>query len=222
MCKRWQCVIAVLSAGAAVSAAQGADYQLDQWNGAPEVPILTTPNPSLPYWIFIVNQFTVQEGLEYISEIQTVRFARANSSAMFGIWSDPNNDANPADAQLIWSTQVDSVAPLQSLSLQSVPVPFIRAGDVGDGFFIGWVSLTPYFQGDPVCAWAAPAGLGHNRSWLGGGPTMVDPNNLAGQIAPAVPFNTLVIRANGVPSPGVVVVMGMWPVWAWGRRRRVG
>ncbi|MHC5111012.1 MAG: LamG-like jellyroll fold domain-containing protein [Planctomycetota bacterium] len=99
------------------------------------------------------------------------------------VWSDPNGDGNPADAQVLWS---GTATVEQTDVITRIEVPEVLVGDNGASFFVGFVM--------PVTTSDFPASLDifgepiPGRSWGVGANSPINPNNLS---FGAVEFGTI-------------------------------
>ncbi len=138
---------------------------------------LSVGSPATVGWL---NQFTVREGTEILRTIEvTYGSAPEDLSVTVYVWSDPNGDGDPSDAQVLASVETVTVQP-EGAAFQSVPVGDVHVGEPGDSFFVGAILVdeSGFFAPMSIDT-TAPAPL---RSWLAIGFDMnpVDPNNLAG------------------------------------------
>lgn len=109
------------------------------------------------------------------------------------LWSDPNNDGEPSDAQLLAS--VDGVAAPLTL-LRRFDIPDTEIGADGTSFFVGAIvttdSISTLFPGPLDSSGNAL----NRRSWIVGSDSPIDPNNLS---ANAAEFSTV---EEALPFPG--------------------
>jgi hypothetical protein len=119
-----------------------------------------------------LNRFTVQPGGETVDALQIAwGWIPVGTSAKVALWSDPNGDGDPQDAQLLWksSSPVIVSAPATD-TFQTVSVPNVRVGEVGAVFFAG--AYTPIY--DLYNCWPAALDL----SVPLGGSWMTESDNL--------------------------------------------
>ena len=131
-----------------------------------------------------LTRFSVDDGAGVIEALQFMFvFLPENATATIGVWSDPNGDGVPDDAQLLRSKVVNTspLSVFRTFDIQDVAV-----GPTGTSFFVGaWM---------PVTESDFPAPLDTNgevlveRCWLIGYDSPIDPNDLA---AGAVAFETI-------------------------------
>ncbi|MCP3903962.1 MAG: LamG domain-containing protein [Planctomycetes bacterium] len=131
-----------------------------------------------------LNRFNVVDGAGTVEGIE-VEFGIMSLGTQVGVyvWTDPNGDGDPTDAQVLWS---DSATVQQTSSLSQIAVPDVEVGDTGASFFVGFtVSMTDQdfpaaldIEGVPV----------PDRSWGVGSNAPIDPNDLS---AGAVEFGTV-------------------------------
>lgn len=109
------------------------------------------------------------------------------------LWSDPNNDGDPTDAQLLAS--VDAVAGPLSV-LRRFDLPDTDVGPDGTSFFVGAITTTnaiaTYFPAPLDSSGNALNG----RSWIVGSDSPIDPNDLS---ANAAEFSLVEVA---LPFPG--------------------
>jgi hypothetical protein len=122
------------------------------------------------------------------------------------LWSDPNNDGEPSDAQLLAS--VDAVAAPLSV-LRRFDIPDTVVGTDGASFFVGAIvttnSIATFFPG-PLDSSGNQA---NRRSWIVGSDSPIDPNNLSanaveyGPIEESLPFpGKWLLSATGIARTG--------------------
>jgi len=144
-----------------------------------------------------LNHFVVQSGFERIIAISLAWGQVANGTpAVVYLWSDPNGDGDPTDAQVLASAPTASEnANTNILTTVSIPGTFV--GPVGTSFFVG-VIMTHQAGEKPVSLdQTSPPG----QSWLiGDDINPVDPNNLGAAVLfpPLLATNTALIRAEAL------------------------
>jgi len=129
-----------------------------------------------------LTSFDVKPGHEILSGVEvTWGLLPTATTATMAVWSDPDGDGNPVDAQLLYSTQVPTKT---SWEISSFELPDVYVGPTGGSFFVGFYGEFPQA---PV---SFPAGISntspYQRSWWVTGPNPPDPNNLS---AGAVEFD---------------------------------
>ncbi|MEY3025118.1 MAG: hypothetical protein RLZZ238_15 [Planctomycetota bacterium] len=98
--------------------------------------------------------------------------------ATVGVWSDPNGDGDPADAQLIASVQTAVESPWVPATIIDIPFPETFLGEPGTSFFLGaWVEGVADFP-DGIPAVYDPAATA-GESWWIASLFQFDPNDLA-------------------------------------------
>ncbi len=229
------CLLAAAAAVSLLGAALPARAQVLQIDdGTAETAVGVTNNfPTAAY----LNSFqTPAPGTTVVSAVQIAFGAPGTTSPnpnglpiMVYLWSDPNGDGNPSDAQVLGSV-AGVISSANTNTFVSFALPFSPQLITTQNFFVGF-SFANIATPEP-----APAGLDQtaplaNRSFAGFYPGTFDPNNLGGNggiLAPIenyVPGNFL-IRADlaAVPEPATVLG-GALAVGALGwhflRRRRV-
>jgi hypothetical protein len=131
-----------------------------------------------------LNRFNVVDGAGTVEGIE-VLFGIMPLGTEVGVyvWTDPNGDGDPTDAQVLWS---DTATVLQTDTLSEIEVPDIDVGETGASFFVGFmVAVTDQdfpaaldIDGVPI----------PDRSWGVGSHGPIDPNDLS---AGAVEFGTI-------------------------------
>ena len=150
-----------------------------------------------------LENFTVKDGAGLITHVdmQVSEFAVGGSMTLH-VWSDPDGDGDPTDAQVLSSLPVRIDA---SMGYQFVrfDVPDVDVGPEGVSFFVGGVMHQPVSSALMI-DFAPPHYFG--VSWIVGRSTPIDPNDLS---ADAVEFALIeasfpgnyVVRA--VSDPGL-------------------
>jgi hypothetical protein len=131
-----------------------------------------------------LNRFNVVEGAGIVEGIE-VLFGIMPLGTQVGayVWSDPNGDGDPTDAQVLWS---DTVTVLQTDTFSQIDVPNVDVGDTGASFFVGFtVSVTDQDFPATLDIEGVPT---PDRSWGVGSNAPIDPNDLS---AGAVEFGTI-------------------------------
>ncbi len=131
-----------------------------------------------------LSQYRVEQGASVIEAIEMVFvFLPENKPATIGVWSDPNGDGVPDDAQLL-SSRVVNTTPrgvMRVFDLEDVDV-----GPDGTSFFVGaWCSVT---SDDFPGALDTSGNTVIGRCWVIGRDSAIDPNDLA---ADAAQFETI-------------------------------
>lgn len=131
-----------------------------------------------------LTNFRVEQGARLIEELEmNFVFMPTGATVTVGVWSDPNGDGDPTDAQLL-SSVVTPTAPLGVF--RRVNIPDVDVGPNGTSFFVG--AYTPVSSSD----FPAPLDTSGNpllgRCWVLGYSEPVNPNNLA---ANAVEFDLI-------------------------------
>jgi hypothetical protein len=121
-----------------------------------------------------LTSFRVEQGAGLIEELEmNFVFMPTGATVTVGVWSDPNGDGNPADAQLLTSL-VTPTAPLGVY--RRIDIPDVDVGPTGTSFFVG--AYTPVGTND----FPAPLDTSGNailgRCWVLGYTAPVDPNDL--------------------------------------------
>jgi hypothetical protein len=195
-----------------ITSASGSVYVLD--NGSPG----NGYGPNADEAIVLLNNFTVQSGFNVINSVEAHWYDLSGNghdplNATAGVWSDPNQDGNPIDAVLLGSSALtlSAGAGFQTFDLLSA----IDVGAAGTSFFVGMYWMDDA-SGQLALNYDTSTGL--DRSWQKeyfGDP--LDPNNLSGSEDFGGNF---MIRANAVPAPGVLALLGLGGL-AGTRRNRV-
>ena len=144
------------------------------------------PNGGTLAWL---NHFRVRAGSEIIDSIRLNWGSVANGTpATVYLWSDPNSDGDPSDAQVLASA-VTVVQNAGTTTSTVVGIPKTFVGSAGASFFVGAI-LTHQAGEKPV---ALVSTVPSGQTWLvGDGANPIDPNNLGAAAIP--PF----LAANGV------------------------
>jgi hypothetical protein len=161
------------------------DYRID--DGGPEFGIRGAGDNMA--WL---TNHRVTQGASTVEAIEIMFvFAPNAQPATIHIWSDPNGDGNPADAQVLASKTVP-IGPLGVL--QTIDMPDTYVGVNGTSFFIGAITTatTNDFPGPLDTSGAAVLG----RSWIVGSDNAIDPNDLFTGVLEAK------LIENAVPFPG--------------------
>jgi|GEM_PF-1460230 len=117
--------------------------------------------------IIWLNQFQVRRGAEVIVAIELAwGWVAQGTPTRLAIWTDPNNDGDPHDAQLLWQSPqpVPAYKPLVPV-FTTVAVPNLRVGNPGDIFYVGaYVAQKPGEYPAPL-----DTAFSYRRSWLAEG-----------------------------------------------------
>jgi hypothetical protein len=124
-----------------------------------------------------LTHHTVRPGHEVVTDfVMAWGYMAGGTPATLGIWTDPDGDGDPADAQLIMEHVAFAQLP-QSGIVVDVDVPDTYIGPAGTSFFIGAFGE---FEPEPT---NYPAALDDNslfrESWWITSTTPIDPNALA-------------------------------------------
>ncbi len=141
-----------------------------------------------------LNQFTVRDNARVITALD-VMYVNVDEGVpvTIGLWSDPDGDRDPTDAQLLAS--VNTVTENVSAGVfNRIDLPDTDVGGDGSSFFAG-VIIT-YTSADqypaPIDA-TAPSELG--RSWIIATETALDPNDLSAGTC------EFILLEHGIPFP---------------------
>jgi hypothetical protein len=161
-----------------------------------------------------LNAYKVQTGGEILKSIALTWGAPAQGNPIsLLLYTDPNNDGNPNDAQLLTQveTQVSNADSRQFISVNLRPTTL----NVGQTFFVG--ALFRNIRRDQRPAIADLAGKSPGTSWFAignhgdGEPSNIDINNLANN------FRSGAASQSPLPLP---TVYGNWVLRATGDARR--
>ena len=137
----------------------------------------------VPYMAWL-NQFNVEDGAGLVEGIEVLwGIMPIGTEVGVYVWTDPNGDGNPFDAQVLWA----STAIVEQTDTRSViPVPDVQVGGTGASFFVGFT--VPVTDQDFPAALDIEGVPGAERSWGIGWETPIDPNDL---LSGAAEFGTI-------------------------------
>ena len=144
--------------------------QLGYDDGAPELGVRTF-EPNM-VWL---NRFQAPSGASVISSVDVLFvFIPIGTEMGVYVWSDPDGDGDPTDAQVLWSgsVTVEATNVFTSIELPEVPV-----GGGGAGFFVGFSSAVT--EADFQAAMDISGQPAPGRSWLIGSESAIDPEDLS-------------------------------------------
>ena len=122
-----------------------------------------------------MNQYMVESGSEWIGEIRVVLGnVIANEPYQVGLWSDPDGNGNPTDAQLIATANARAANGNTSI-FNEIRIDPTYIGPAGTSFFAGVIYSDRYGNQFPVGVDTATIS---QRTWIAAGGE-VDPNNLS-------------------------------------------
>jgi hypothetical protein len=125
-----------------------------------------------------MNQFNVESGSEWIGEIRVVLGnVIANEPYQVALWSDPNNDGNPTDAQLLVTANARAANGNTSI-FNEIRIDPTYIGEAGTSFFAGVIYSDRYGNQFPV---GVDTSTISQRTWIAAG-AEVDPNNLSSAV----------------------------------------
>ena len=131
-------------------------------------------------WMAWLNQFTVEPGFETITAVETTFGSSAiGQPVTFYVWSDPNGDGEPSDAQVLASRSIVVEPGMDDPDIVvRFEIPPVEVGPPGTSYFVGIIVDVELTSADFPAAgdWDAPHFAG--RSWLVGAFKPIDPNNL--------------------------------------------
>ncbi|MCP3903961.1 MAG: hypothetical protein GY715_10040 [Planctomycetes bacterium] len=148
----------------------GEDVVLSYDDGGAEFGVRTNGGPFMAW----LNMFAVEPGVSIIDAIDVMFvFMPLGTTVDVHVWSDPNGDGDPTDAQALWSGQYV----VQELDVfLTIDVTDLDLGPANTRFFVGFMM--------PVTANDFPAamdtqGSNFGQSWIVGDGSPIDPNDLA-------------------------------------------
>ncbi len=144
-----------------------------------------------------MNQYVIRPGEETITDVELAwGVLPAGVPVTVGIWSDPDGDLDPADAQLLTSVVVHSEQGFTGEIIR-VEIPNTMVGPAGTSFFVG-----AYGEFDPASApMAYSQGFSSAQSWIIMSSLPIQPNNVtagAGQVGNL--SGNWIMRAISCPS----------------------
>ena len=229
--------IAVVMSAIAGAAGAANEYQLDDGVEEERFGLSGSGGQSIVY----LNRFVADSSLPSVTDIRVKFDGSALGNAVdVALWTDPNNDGDPTDAMVL--SQLNGVATNadpDGFGTFNIPNVGLSAGDF---FFVGFRinitnsngSILPGLL-DEDGTDAVPASPPMGESFIAA--SFTDPNDNFPDI---VPLNSLssgrlglnaiatvnggidgnwLIRANAIPTPGTIGLLGLAVVGA-GRRRR--
>jgi hypothetical protein len=145
----------------------------------------------------VINHFLVQGGFEKIVTISLVWGQLANGTpAVVYLWSDPNGDGDPTDAQVLASAATASENANTDI-FTTVPIPGTFVGPVGTSFFVG--VIIDHQAGEKPISFDQDNPPG--QTWIAADDVSpIDPNNLgaAALFPPSLSNRTALIRAGAI------------------------
>jgi hypothetical protein len=150
-----------------------------------DVPLLYAYDDALPeFWVASdapnmawLNRFTIEEGKERIIAID-VMYGQVpvGKPHTIYLWSDPNGDGNPNDAQVLAEVATLAVDVQEAFTYTRVDIPDIDLGPAGTTFFVGAITSFVPFSEFPAPKDGTPP---NGASWLVGNFGAIDPNDLS-------------------------------------------
>lgn len=223
---------AAMSLLGAASSASAQVLKID--DGAAETSIGVPP--TFPTAVYLNSFQTPAPGTTVVSAVQIAFGAPGTTGPssnglpiMVYLWSDPNGDGNPSDAQVLGSA-AGIISSADTNTFLSFPLTLSPQLITTQNFFVGFSIIS--VANPPI----SPAGLDTsaplaNRSFAGLYPGVFDPNNLGGNNATLRPIEGFgpngnwLIRADlaAVPEPATVLggTLAVGALgWHFMRRRR--
>jgi hypothetical protein len=124
-----------------------------------------------------LNNFTVEEGKDRIIAIDVMfGLVPEGTPHIIHLWSDPNGDGNPDDAQALASIPTGAVSPGEAFVYTRIDIPDIDLAP-GASFFVGAI-INGFTAGSefPAPKDSTPP---NGKSWLVGRFSAIDPNDLS-------------------------------------------
>jgi hypothetical protein len=126
-------------------------------------------------YIAWLTSFDITAGHEVVSGVEVIwGYFSVPRQLTVGLWSDPDGDGDPLDAQLLTALDVTSG---DSWTGSTLELPPTYVGPAGGRFFVGFYGLFPKDEGH------FPASLDDGslarRSWWISAPTPIDPYDLS-------------------------------------------
>ncbi|MCH2144768.1 MAG: hypothetical protein MK082_06420 [Phycisphaerales bacterium] len=177
--------------------AEPARYVYDDGSGE----VLVRSDGSWTCWL---NRFIATEDIETITSIELlIDDLNDGLTFMVGVWSDPNGDGDPTDAQLLSSAT--RLVQLTEETWFTINIPDVQIGPPGTSFFVGGIVQTA--DGWPGFLDAdAPHALG--QSWIIGANQEIDPDDLSAnavEFATTESFFTGNWMIRGIDTRGVII-----------------
>jgi hypothetical protein len=122
-----------------------------------------------------LNHFTVEEGMERIVSVEIMfGIVPLGRPHFIAVWSDPDGDGEPYDAEVLALVEVGAVA-TGSTTFTRVDLPDVVVGPPGSGFFVGAIANNLATSGEFPAA--LDRGLPIYRSWALVDGSPIDPMN---------------------------------------------
>ena len=139
-----------------------------------------------------LSQYVVQPGGEMVTDIEVAWGAMPpGTEVLVGLWSDPDGDGNPTDAQLLMGYPVLSTYEFTGRWV-NVNIPDTAIGPAGTSFFVG---ASGFFDYDPTLPVWYAAGLDTNqpdlKAWFVSADSPLDLDDLATGAAEFGRLNTV-------------------------------
>jgi hypothetical protein len=151
-----------------------------------------------------LNGFTVDGAAGVIDAFDVMWiFSPPNATVHMYIWSDPDGDGDPTDAQVLWSgtTNIDEQDVIKRYN-----VPDLDLGPSGTRFFVGFIM--PVTSNDFPGAMDTSGSAALGRSWIIGSNTPIIPNDLSNGAIEFEPIEDALFPGNWIIRAKMLAVGG--------------
>jgi hypothetical protein len=126
-----------------------------------------------------LNQFTVRNGAEYLRSVEmSYGDTPDNIAVTIYVWSDPDQDGDPTDAEVVAAVETVTVTPPE-IGFHSVEFPDVYVGEPGSSFFVGSILHDPAGFFHPISLDTTAPVPGRGWVAISLDPVPLDPNDLS-------------------------------------------